>query len=139
MAKLIFSHMGLMCKDPQKIEDFYTKYFGFKRARVYAPGSEQVVMIKFDNMYLELFKAKEESPVPLPTQAGSEYPGWRHICFQVDNLDEKLEELKDAIKITLGPLDMSEFIPGMKVVWVSDPEGNIIELNQGYIDDNNLL
>jgi glyoxylase I family protein len=25
----------------------------------------------------------------------------------------------------------------MKVVWVADPEGNIIELNQGYRDEQN--
>jgi len=38
-------------------------------------------------------------------------------------------------KITLGPLDMSQFIPGMRVCWLSDPEGNIVELNQGYVDE----
>ena len=38
-------------------------------------------------------------------------------------------------KITLGPLDMGAFIEGMRVVWISDPEGNIVELNQGYTDE----
>jgi glyoxylase I family protein len=32
---------------------------------------------------------------------------------------------------------MSEFIPGMKVCWLADPEGNIYELNQGYKDEEN--
>ena len=139
MTKTTFSHIALVCKDSIKIEDFYTKYFGFKRTRVYAPGPDQVVMIKLDNIYFELFKAKEDSPVLPPTKAGQEYPGWRHVCFSVDNIDEKLSELKDVVKITLGPTDMSEFIPNMRVVWITDPEGNIIELNQGYKDDTNLL
>ena len=32
---------------------------------------------------------------------------------------------------------MGQFIPGMRVVWVADPESNIIELNQGYVDQEN--
>jgi hypothetical protein len=38
-------------------------------------------------------------------------------------------------RITLGPLDMSQFIPGMRVAWIADPERNIVELNQGYVDE----
>jgi glyoxylase I family protein len=30
---------------------------------------------------------------------------------------------------------MGEFIEGMRVAWISDPEGNIVELNQGYVDE----
>jgi glyoxylase I family protein len=119
------------------IEKFYSKYFGFKRARVYAPGPEQVVMLKSGGIYLELFKATEESPVSEPKGAGPDYPCWKHICFLVDNLDSTLSELKDEAKITQGPVDMSGFIEGMRVCWIADPEGNIVELNQGYIDEEN--
>jgi len=132
-----FSHMGLNCKNPLKIEKFYTKYFGFKRARVFAPGDDQVVMIKSGDVYIELFKAKEEAPLDPPKGAGYDFSGWRHMCFLVNDLDEQLELMEDDAKITLGPLDMSEFIPGMKVCWIADPEGNIVELNQGYSDEDN--
>lgn len=135
MGKNVFSHVGLTCQDPVCMEEFYTRYFGFKRARVYAPGPGQIVMIRSGSFYLELFKATEKSPVPPAVKSGPEYPGWRHLCFLVDNLDEKLKELGSDVKITLGPADMSGFIPGMKVCWVADPEGNILELNQGYVDE----
>ena len=135
MANSIFSHVGLTCKDPESIETFYSTYFGFKRVRVYAPGPGQVVMIRSGAVYLELFKATEESPLPQSKGAGPDYPGWRHICFMVDDLDAKLKELGEDAKVTLGPLDMGSFIPGMKVCWVADPEGNIVELNQGYVDE----
>jgi glyoxylase I family protein len=39
----------------------------------------------------------------------------------------------DAV-ITLGPLAFDDFIPGWKTAWVKDPEGNIIEITQGYVD-----
>ena len=31
----------------------------------------------------------------------------------------------------------ARFIEGMRVAWISDPEGNIVELNQGYEDETN--
>jgi glyoxylase I family protein len=137
MFKSSLSHIAINCKDPLLIEAFYTKYFGFIRTRVYAPGPDQVVMIKCENVYFELFKATEESPLPLARESGILYPGIRHICFQVEDLDLVLKELGDSVQLTLGPLDMGQFIPGMRVCWVADPEGNIVEINQGYVDEEN--
>ncbi len=59
----------------------------------------------------------------------------RHLAFLVDDLDAKLAEIGDDAEVTLGPLDMGGFIEGMRVAWISDPEGNIVELNQGYEDE----
>jgi glyoxylase I family protein len=132
-----FSHIGLSCKDTKIIEKYYTKHFGFRRTRVFYPGPQQIVMLKSEGLYLELFPALEESPVPAPKETGPSYPGWRHICFAVDDLYKKLEEMGDEVVITLGPKDMNHVIPGMKVCWIADPEGNIIELNQGYRDEVN--
>ena len=63
MTVTSFSHVGLTCKDPLAIERFYTRYFGFKRARLVPLGEEQIVFIKSGNIYLELFQAKEKSPL----------------------------------------------------------------------------
>jgi len=127
----------LSCKDPIATEKFYTKHFGFRRSRVYAPGPGQVVMLKSDGLYLELFPSSEELPAPRVMGAGPDYPGVRHIAFLVDDLDRKLAEIGGDAQVTLGPLDMGQFITGMRVAWLSDPEGNIVELNQGYVDEPN--
>jgi glyoxylase I family protein len=137
MAEMSFSHVGLMCRDPIATERFYTRHFGFRRARVFTPGPDQVVMIRAGAVCLELFKAGEESPVPPPEQAGPDWPCIRHLCFSVGDLDAKLREMGTDARITLGPLDMGEFVPGMRVCWVADPDGNIVELNQGYVDEPN--
>jgi glyoxylase I family protein len=131
------NHMGLACADPIAVERWYAKHFGFERKRVYAPGPGQVVVIGNGGVSLELFPAKGEAPSRGGDGAGPEYPGWRHVAFLVDDLDAKLREMGDDARITLGPLDMSEFIEGMRVAWISDPEGNIVELNQGYTDEPN--
>jgi len=135
MASTTFSHMAIVCADPKAVESFYSRHFGFRRARVFAPGPDQVVMIRKDSVWLELFPATQKAPAAPAGGAGPEYPGWRHLAFTVDDLDGKLAEMGDEAKLTLGPVDMSQFIPGMRVAWLADPEGNIVELNQGYVDE----
>ena len=134
MPSLQFSHIAISCKDPLAIERYYTKHFGFKRARVIPLGSDQIVFIKSGGMYLELFRAEGESPALPADKDGPHYPGWRHIAFQVDDVDAKLRQMGADARVTLGPLDFSDFIPGWRTVWLADPEGNIVEVSQGYVD-----
>jgi glyoxylase I family protein len=34
-------------------------------------------------------------------------------------------------------MDFDAFIPGWRTVWVADPDGRIIEISQGYRDQDN--
>jgi glyoxylase I family protein len=133
-----FAHVGVTCQDPVVIERFYTRYFGFRRARVIpVSDTEQIVFIKSGEVYLELFPAKEKSTLPLPKNDGPQYPGLRHLAFQVDSVDAKLAEIGNNAKVTLGPLDFNDVIPGWRTAWIADPEGNIVEITQGYRDEKN--
>lgn len=136
MALLCFSHLAFSCDDPIAVERFYTKHFGFRRARVYSPGPDQVVQIERGPVAIELFRATEARPCPTVGGAGPAYRGYRHMAFLVDDLDAKIAAMGPDARITLGPVDMSQFIPGMRVAWIADPEGNIIELNQGYVNED---
>src|SRR4051794_19212257 len=104
MPETPFSHIGLSCKNPIAAEKFYTKHFGFRRARVYLPGPGQVVVIRSGVLELELFPSTEERPSPAIGGAGQDYPGVRHIAFLVDDLDAKLKQIGDDARITLGPV-----------------------------------
>ena len=137
MAALQFSHVAISCKDPLAIERFYTKYLGFARARVIPLGADQIVFIKCGTVYLELFSAEGAAPGPAPSGDGPHTPGWRHIAFQVDDVDAVLAAMGDAATVTLGPLDFNDFIPGWRTVWIADPEGNIVEISEGYVDQAN--
>lgn len=137
MANLTYSHMGITCRDMAAIERFYTKHFGFKRARVVPLGETEIVFLKNGDVYLELFAASEDSPLPAPAEDGYKFHGWRHIAFEVDDVDAKLAELGDDARITFGPFDFDDFIPGWRGVWIADPEGNIVEISQGYQDQHN--
>jgi len=137
MASEQFIHVSMSCKDPILVERFYTKHFGFKRARVAPIPGGQIVFIKSGDVYLEIFRAEEDAPVPPADKDGPHYPGWRHIAFKVDDIDAKLKQMGDDAKVTLGPLSFDNFIQGWRTVWIADPEGNIIEITQGYQDQVN--
>jgi len=132
-----FSHVAISCKDPIATERWYTKYFGFKRARVIPLGDEQIVFTKSGNTYLEIFQSHGDSPVGVAEKDGPGYPAWRHIAFQVDDVDAKLAEMGEDARITQGPMSFDAFIPGWKTVWVLDPNGNVVEISQGYADQDN--
>ena len=78
---------------------------------------------------------------PAPIQAkddGPSYPGIaRHLAFQTDDLDAFLARVDGQIPVSLGPLHFDDFIPGWKTVWVRDPNGGIVEISQGYVDQAN--
>jgi glyoxylase I family protein len=143
-------HLCISCADMQSVERWYTRHFGFTRRRVYLsspeiplPSQDQAglpvagVIIGNGGVSLELLPATSESPVPPPGADGPSYPAYRHFAFSVVDVDAKLAEMGDEAQVTLGPLDMGAFIEGMRVAWISDPEGNIVELNQGYTDETN--
>lgn len=137
MTVLTFSHVAITCNDPLAMERFYCRYFGFRRARVVVLGESQVVFLKMDNVYLELFQSSQASPAPVAQGSGPEYPGWRHLAFMVDDVDARLAEMGDAARITAGPMDFNDFIRGWRSVWLADPEDNIIEISQGFVDQEN--
>jgi glyoxylase I family protein len=134
---LTFSHVALNCRDPLATERFYSRNFGFRRARVIPLGAEQIVFLKCGSMYLELFQAKGEPSDAAAEKDGPGHRGVRHFAFQVDNVDSKLKEMGGDARVSLGPLDFDAFIPGWRTVWVSDPDGNIVEISQGYTDQEN--
>ena len=134
-----FAHIALNCRDLDAIEAFYTRFFGFRRARLIDLGADRIVFLKSADCYLELFNAKGERPFAEPAADGPQWSGVRHIAFTVENVDAKLAELGDAVTLSLGPAGFDAFIPGWRTAWVKDPEGNIVEITQGFRDDASLV
>ena len=132
----VFNHIALTCKDPEAVERFYATHLGFRRARVLPLGEKQIVFLRNGDIYLELFAADAPEPMPAGIGDGPHHPGVRHIAFKVEDLDATLDALGEEVKrrITLGPLDFGAFIPNWRTVWLADPEGNIVEISQGYVD-----
>jgi glyoxylase I family protein len=138
LAGLRWAHVGLNCRDLVQTENFYRTWFGFERARVVGEGADRIVFLRRGPAYLELFG----SAAPLSGAAaqgaaddGPHRPGVvRHLAFQTDRLDEFLDRIDGAVPVTLGPLRFDEVIPGWRTVWVSDPDGVVVEVSEGYRD-----
>lgn len=137
MVATQYHHIAISCRDPIATERFYTGHFGFRRTRVIPLGEVQIVFLRAGDVYLELFQAEGDAPSMAGVADGPHFPGWRHIAFRVDNVDAKLAEMGADAQITLGPLDFDAFIPGWRTVWIADPDGNIVEISQGYVDQEN--
>jgi len=135
--KATFFHLAVTVKNLRQFEEYYAKYFGFRRARTIdlGDGAELVFLKNDSDFYFEVFPPEEERPYPMAEADGPHYVGLRHFAFSVDDVDAKLAEMGDDAVITLGPLRFDDFIPGWKTVWVKDPEGNIVEITQGYQDE----
>jgi glyoxylase I family protein len=129
-----FHHIGLACADPEVVEAFYCRHFGFERARVIPLTDGQIVFLRSSSAYLELFKAAGQAPSNVGDGAGPTTPGWRHLAFKVDDVEAKLAEMGQDARVTLGPLGFDDIIRGWSTVWVADPEGNVVEISQGYVD-----
>lgn len=133
---LHWSHIALNCRNLRTTEDFYRKWFGFERARVVPLGEEQIVFLRQGDAYLELFHVTADT-LTEPTADGPQNTGIvRHVAFQTDDLDAFLAGIGDAVPISLGPLRFDEFIPGWRSVWLIDPDGVIVEVSEGYRDED---
>lgn len=136
MAQL--AHIALNCQDPIQVERWYTEHFGFERVRVIDLGEgNQIVFTRGSGLCLELFKAEQDAPAPPQAGDGPKWAGVRHFAFQVDSVDETLQQMGDAAEISLGPMDFNDFISGWRTVWLKDPEGNIVEVSQGFVPQDN--
>src|SRR5262245_16494377 len=140
MDTVNFHHVALNCRDLKIIEGYYTKHFGFKRARVIPLGEgREIIFLKGGTVYLELFQSTEEPKLPPPEGDGRGLPGVRHLAFKVIDVDATLARMgEDGKRATLGPLSFDSFIPGWRSVWLADPEGNILEISQGYVDEESF-
>lgn len=133
-----YAHTGLTCGDLAATERFYTKHFGFRRARVVdLGGGKQIVFLKGAGTCLELFQGTGSDPAGPPAADGHGFPGIRHLAFEVADVEAFIKALGADLKVNLGPLHFDAFIPGWAAVWVRDPDDRVVEICQGYRDDDN--
>jgi len=135
MTDIHFHHISLTCKDPIATERFYTRHFGFVRARVVELGEgNQIVFIRGANIRLELFKATEQAWIKPPQNDGYPWPSVRNISFEVPDIDAHVKAMGADARIAFGPLDFGSFIPGWRSVWIRDPDDYLVQLTQGFVD-----
>ena len=122
-------HIAFNCRDIKRQEQLFTKHFGFRRARVFNAGTtDEFIMLRLGSTCLELFSACDSGA------AGEQSVGFKHLAFEVPDLEAAISNLHVDGVATEPIIDCASIVPGLRVCFFTDPEGNRIELMQGYQD-----
>lgn len=114
-----FEHTGIASPDHKNLAQWYVEVFGFPI--VYQ--SAGATFLKAPNGSMIEIIAAEGNRVELAMKQ----PGLRHIALAVDDFDADLARIRAAgVKFVSEPVDAK----GVKVVFFTDPEGNILHLIQ---------
>jgi glyoxylase I family protein len=129
---IAIQHISFTCKDKAVSETFYTRHFGFRRARVLNEGTpDEFVILRLGGACIELFQGSPDAgqaPEALPV-------GFKHLAFEVPDLDVKIAELNADGVETDDIMDCSGVVPDMRVCFFRDPDGNSLEIMENYCDD----
>jgi glyoxylase I family protein len=83
---------------------------------------------------MELFQAGGDAE---GVRGGEQKVGFKHLCFEVPDIKAKATELQAQGIETGDIIDCSAVTPGLMVCFLKDPEGNVIELMEGWEDEEN--
>ena len=140
-----FAHLSVVARDADRLAEFYKKVFGCKeigsRKTISGekvsrgngvPNSEiysiWLTLPGLERPFLEIHEYKQIKDRPLPLV---DEPGYGHVAFEVEDICAIRDEIvraggRDQGEITsLGP-DDATFL----AVYMRDPEGNVIELEE---------
>jgi glyoxylase I family protein len=125
-----FQHLAMNCRDRLAQEAFYTEQFGFVRVRTFNRGrADEFVMARLGSMCLEFFGVKDDGT------GGEQAIGFKHLAFEVPDLEAAIAKLQAAGVQPDPIIDAGKSVPGLRICFFRDPEGNILELMQGWQDE----
>ena len=91
MARL--NHMAIMCREPERLQSFYSRWFGFEEL-----GRTRGGTIHITDGYFNMALMKQRPDI----QEENQNLGLHHLGFQVERIDEvrkRLEEFDPSIKV----------------------------------------
>jgi catechol 2,3-dioxygenase-like lactoylglutathione lyase family enzyme len=135
-------HIGMNCRDMDRMKDFYCKAFGFEPvdegfAWEAEPMMDHIVdvkdsaakgmMLRAGTCYLELFQYSAPAP-DMPNPKRPYDRGYTHFCIDVTEMEKDIEFLKGC-GMTFNKRDFVD-VGHVKTIYGYDPEGNVIEVQQ---------
>jgi len=124
-------HVSLTVKNLKESIKWYQDIFNCRLIHEYHSGEWNIALLSLDNFYIELIQSGK--PLSLPSYRKNimtdiKTVGTKHVCFQVNNLEETIKNLKKrSLKIATN-VDTAAF--GGKFVFIKDCNGILIELYQ---------
>ena len=117
-------HVAIIASDYQKSKEFYTDLLGLEivRENYRAERDSYKLDLKIGSSEIELFSF----PNPPDRPSDPEAVGLRHLCFEVDNIKETVEEL-ECKGIVVEPICVDEYT-GKQFTFFKDPDELPLEL-----------
>ena len=117
-------HIAIICSDYQRSKKFYTEVLGLDPVREVfrAERNSWKLDLALNGKYIvELFSF----PNPPARPSRPEACGLRHLAFEVDNLDQIIDQLK-SFNVYVEPVRMDEWT-GKRFTFIADPDDLPIE------------
>lgn len=132
MTGLALDHVGLAVADLSAQSAWYQRALGLTPVNPFsidALGLSGVFLVDATGWSIELLHRVGGAPGPRATDApdAALIHGYGHLCLRVDDVDGLHDRLVGAGGTSaMTPQDAPE--PGVRMAFVCDPEGNLIEL-----------
>ena len=141
MARLRVSHIGICVSDWRRSLRFYHDVLGFRYLHEVevsgGPASRllqlekvelRAVYLEREGLRIELLHYEQPGPVSGPTPRPMNQLGITHLSLRVDDLDEVVRELVEAGVEVRDDTRIELPAAQTKAVFISDPDGALIEL-----------
>lgn len=123
-------HVTLSVSNADRVCQWYVDQLGFTisdRFTLTRPNNKQVRVIRIEIPELKINISQFDDSIP--AERSGEHQGWRHLALQVDNIDQTYERLQtQGIQFLSKPFTYNS--QGIRIAFLKDPEGNILELYQ---------
>jgi glyoxylase I family protein len=135
-------HVGINCRDMDRMVRFYRDAFGFEPLNegfdwgdsevmdelVDVPGSKaRGIMMRAGTCYIELFQYSAPAAANEAALRPNDH-GYTHFCVDVVDIDSEFERFKTA-GMDFGGRELKD-MGHVKTLYGRDPEGNVIEIQQ---------
>jgi catechol 2,3-dioxygenase-like lactoylglutathione lyase family enzyme len=129
--------VGIVTRDIGKMKDFYVNILGFEDIAVrdipadfvqkagFGGGGFKLHALRFGNTLVKLLEMNEMPPAG-NTRVDAQ-AGFRYLTFWVRDMEAAIDHLRKARVEILS--DIQSRVPGRKMVFFKDPDGNLLELN----------
>jgi len=115
-------HIAIYTRDLERLEAFYTQTLGFPVVRRW--DSAGIVFVDGGGLWIELTRqdAPDDGTQPRALDQGV---GINHLALQVDDIDQSFQQLAGiGVRVLAAPADYRN----VRVAFLADPDGNVLEL-----------
>ena len=122
-------HTALGARDPEELASWYEQWFGLQKERVLrsAPRLPIVFLIDRCGRRLEIVPAGPRRPLTTTSRSP-------HVAFSTTDVERELVRLENA-DITV--VEDRRTSIGWRIAYLTDPEGNLLELVERSSDSQN--